>query len=197
MKNNKWLLLGILIVAIIGILTAVFMEAFMSSNYVIKFVRIASDNQQTYEQEFAVHEGDVILDKGYNFTVLPARFDFSKPVRKKPFTNQPEETSERLLRVKELNEDSAVIAILQQNTYIEGRMIVTEETESIRTVKYGKTFSVYAKEQIMDLPGGVMYTFVIEDAGASESKTQKYCTECGNKLTKGDKFCRNCGTPVG
>lgn len=197
MKKIKWTLLGILFVVIIGILTAVFMEAFMSSNYVMKFVRIGSDNEQTYEQEFAVHEGDVILDKGFSFTVLPRKFDFSKPVRKKPFSNQPEKTSERLLRVKELNEYSAVIAILQQNTYIDGNMIVTEESESIRTVRYGKTFSVYAKEQIMDMPGGVMYTFVIEDTGESESKTQKYCTECGNKLTKGDKFCRECGTAVG
>ncbi|MGN1410818.1 MAG: zinc ribbon domain-containing protein [Eubacteriales bacterium] len=169
----------------------------MNSNYVMKFVRIGSDNEQICEQEFAVHEGDVILDKGFSFTVLPARFDFTKPVSKKPFTNQPEKTSERLLRVKELNEDCAVIAILQQETSIEGKMIVTEEKESLITVKYGKTFSVYAKNQVMDLPGGIMYTFVIEDTGASESKTQKYCTECGNKLTQGDKFCRECGTAVG
>lgn len=196
MKKFKWILSGIFIVGIIGILTAVFMEAFMSSDYEMKLVTIGSDNEKTYGPGFTVSEGDIILDKGYRFTVLPGRFDFSKPVRKKPFTNQPEETSERLLRVKELNEDSAVIAILQQNTYIEGKMIVTEETESLITVKYGKTFSVYAKNQIMDLPGGIMYTFVIENTNTSESKTQKFCTECGNKLTKGDKFCRQCGTPV-
>lgn len=99
--------------------------------------------------------------------------------------------------MQELNEDSAVIAILYQNSYYEGNMIVTEETESIITVGYGETFSVYAKQQAMDLPGGILYIFVIEDANASESKVQKYCTECGNELTKGDKFCRNCGTPVG
>lgn len=181
----------------IGVLIAVFMEADMGSNYVMKLVKTGSDNKKTYGPEVAVHEGDIILDKGFSFTVLPGRFDFSKPVRKKLFTNQPEETSERLLRVKELNKDSAVIAILQQNTYVEDSMIVTEETESIRTVVYGKMFSVYAKQQIMDLPGGIMHSFVIEDINASEARVQKYCTECGNKLTKGDKFCRQCGTPLG
>lgn len=196
MKKFKWILLGIFIVVIIGMLTAVFMGAFMSSDYEMKLVTIGSDNEKTYGPGFTVREGDIILDKGYRFTVLPGKLDFSKSVRKKPFTNQPAERSERLLRVKELNEDSAVIAILQQETSIEGSIIVTEETESIRTVKYGETFSVYAKEQIMDLPGGIMYTFVIENTNASESKTHKYCTECGNKLTKGDKFCRQCGTPV-
>ncbi|MDD6799482.1 MAG: zinc ribbon domain-containing protein [Firmicutes bacterium] len=168
----------------------------MSSNYVMKLVEIGSGNEKKYGPELAVHEGDIILDKGFSFTVLPGRFDFSKPVSKKPFTNQPEELSERLLRVKELNKDSAVIAVLQQNSYIEGNMIVKEETESIKTIAYGKTFSVYAKQQIMDLPGGIMYSFVIEDINASQSNEQKYCTECGNKLTKGDKFCRMCGTPV-
>lgn len=169
----------------------------MSSNYFMKLVKLGSDNKKTYGPEFTVNEGDIILDKGFSFTVLPGKLDFSKPVSKKRLTNQPEKTSERLLRVKELNEDSAVIAILQQNTYIKGKMIVTEEKESIKTVDYGETFSVYAKQQIMDLPGGIMYTFIIEDTGASKSKAQKYCTECGNELTKGDKFCRECGTPVG
>ncbi|MGM9606251.1 MAG: zinc ribbon domain-containing protein [Oscillospiraceae bacterium] len=197
MKRLIWILLGMFTVVVIGVLIAVFMEANMSSNYVMKLVEIGSDNEKTYGPEFAVHEGDIILDKGFSFTVLPGRFDFSKPVSKKLFTNQPEETSERLLRVKELNEDSAVIAILEQNTYIEGNMLVTEETEWIITVAYGKTFSVYAKQQIMDLKGGIMYTFVIEDTSASKAKAQKYCTECGNKLTKSDKFCRQCGTPVG
>lgn len=173
------------------------MEAIMSSNYEMKLVRIGSDNEKTYGPGFTVHEGDIILDKGYSFTVLPGKLDFSKPVSKKPLTNKPAKTSERLLKVQELNEDSAVIAILYQNSYYEGNMIVTEETESIITVGYGETFSVYAKQQAMDLPGGILYIFVIEDANASESKVQKYCTECGNELTKGDKFCRNCGTPVG
>ena len=180
-----------------GVLIAVFQEAFMSSSYVMKLVSMGSDGAYTCESESAVHEGDVILDKGYHsFTVLPGRFDFQKPVSKKPFTNQPEEPSERLLRVKALNRDSAVIAILQQNTYMDGSMLITEETESVRTVACGKTFSVYAKQQVMDLPGGVMRTFVIENTGAPKAKPQKYCTECGNELTKGDKFCRNCGTPV-
>ena len=197
MKKIHMTFLGMLAVVMIVVLTAVFKEAFMSSNYEMKLVRYGADNEITYEPGFAVHEGDVILDKGFRFTVLPGRFDFTKPVSKKPFTNQPAKTSERLLRVKELNEDSAVIAVLEQNTYCEGKMLVTEETEAIKTVAYGKTFSVYAKEQIMDLPGGIMYSFVIEDINASKSKVQKYCTECGNKLTKGDKFCRQCGTPVG
>lgn len=114
-------------------------------------------------------------------------------------TNSPAQTSERLLRVKELNGDSAVIAIVQQNSYFEGdSIIVTEETEGIRTVAYGEIFNVYAKQQVMDgLSGGIVYHFVIDDVNDSESKVQKYCTECGNKLTKGDKFCRRCGTPVG
>lgn len=169
----------------------------MNSNYVMKMVSIGSDNEKTYEPGFAVHEGDVILDKGFRFTVLPGRLDLSKPVRKKPVTNSPAQTSERLLRVKELNGDSAVIAILQQNSYFEGdSIIVTEETEGNRTVAYGEIFNVYAKQQVMDLPGGIVYHFVIEDVNSSESKVQKYCTECGNELTKGDKFCRRCGTPV-
>ena len=103
----------------------------MSSNYEMKLVRIGSDNEKTYRPGFTVHEGDIILDKGYSFTVLPGKLDFSKPVSKKPLTNKPAKTSERLLKVQELNEDSAVIAILYQNSYYEGNMIVTEETESI------------------------------------------------------------------
>lgn len=54
----------------------------MNSNYVMKMVSIGSDNEKTYEPGFAVHEGDVILDKGFRFTVLPGRLDLSKPVRK-------------------------------------------------------------------------------------------------------------------
>lgn len=57
-------------------------EGCMNSNYVIKMVSIGSDNEKTYEPGFAVHEGDVILDKGFRFTVLPGRLDLSKPVRK-------------------------------------------------------------------------------------------------------------------
>lgn len=170
----------------------------MSSKYVMKMVGNGFDNENTYPPGFAVHEGDIVLDKGFRFTVLPGQYDRTKPVSKKPVTNRPAEPSDRLLRVKELNGDSAVIAILHQNSYFEGNsMIVTEETEEIRTVTYGKIFSVYAKEQAMGMPGGITYRFVIEDVNALESKAQKYCTECGNKLTKGDKFCRQCGTPVG
>ena len=199
MKKNKIILLGIAAVVVIAVLIAVFKEVYMSSDYVMKLVNTGSDNDDTDATEFAVHEGDIVLDKGYRFAVLPGKLDWAKPVRKRKATNRPAEISDRLLRVKELNEDSAVIAILYQNTYYEGDdTIVTEETEEIRTVAYGETFYVYAKQQAMDdLSGGIMYCFAIEDVSSLKSKVQKYCTECGNMLTTGDKFCRECGTPVG
>lgn len=170
----------------------------MSSDYVMKRVSIGSANENTYAPGFAVHEGDIVLDKGCHFVVLPGKLDRSKPISRKKVTNGPARSSDRLLRVKELNEDSAVIAILHQNSYYEGNdTIVTEESEEIRAVVYGEIFYVCAKEKIMDRPGGIAYPFVIEDIKVSESKVQKYCIECGSKLTKGDKFCRQCGTPVG
>ena len=106
--------------------------------------------------------------------------------------------SERLLRIKEPGEDSAVVAILGQETDFEGKdTLVIKETEGLKTVKYGEKFCVFAKEQVYDSPSAITYEFIIADESKpQEQKVQKFCTECGERLTKGDKFCRECGTPV-
>ena len=148
--------------------------------------------------EFVIGEGDIILDKGCQFKVLPAKMDFTKPITRKKVSNAPLEESERLLRIKELGEDSAVVAILHQETNYEGAdTLVTTESEQLVTVKYGEEFSVYAKQQVYDSPISITYHFIIADKSKTqEQKVQKFCTECGKGLTKGDKFCRECGTPV-
>ena len=74
---------------------------------------------------------------------------------------------------------------------------MTTETEKPVTVKYDEEFSVYAKQQGCDSPFPITYRFIIADKSKpQEQKVPSFCTECGNKLTKGDKFCRECGTPV-
>lgn len=185
----------ILIIALgaIGLLLA--KGGFMKSKYVLKWVTSSSENG---EQALAVREGDVILEKFYGCEVLPAALDFTKPITRKKITNAPFKESERLLRIKELGEDAAVVAILYQTTSYEGAdTLVTTETEELITVKYGEEFSVYAKEQVYDSYSAVMLTFIIEDTSKpQEQKTPNFCTECGNKLIPGDKFCRECGTPV-
>ena len=170
----------------------------MKPTYIIKEVNISSENKKKDGLEFVVGEGDIILDKGFRFEVLPARFDFTKPITRKKLSNSPQKQSERLLRIKELGEASAVVAILDQETDFEGEdTLVIKETEGLRTVKYGEEFSVYAKEQVHDSDFSIIYTFIIVDESKTqEHKVQKFCTECGKKLIKGDKFCRECGTPV-
>lgn len=159
--------------------------------------------------EYAIREGDVILDKGFEFKVLPAAMDFTKPITRKKLTHTPLELSERLLQIKELGKDSAVVAILHQEYYTDTDTLEIKETKNFVTVKYGEEFSVYAKEQYQargDAPA-TTYSFIIVDkskpqeqaADESESQEQSapnFCTECGTKLIKGDKFCRKCGTPV-
>ena len=170
----------------------------MKSKYILKEVHIRSENREKDGLEFAIREGDIILDKSYQFKVLPAALDFTKPITRKKVSNTPFQQSERLLRIKELGEDSVVVAILHQETYYEGEdTLVTIETEELVTVKYGEEFSVYAKGQACDADFSITYTFIIVDASKpQEQKVQNFCTECGEKLIKGDKFCRECGTPV-
>lgn len=169
----------------------------MEPTYIIKEVSISSENKKKDGLEFVIGEGDIILDKGFRFEVLPARFDFTKPITRNKVSNSPQKQSERLLRIKELGEDSAVVAVLSQETYCEGEdTLVTKETERLQTVKYGESFIVLAKEQGCDMPA-ITYEFIIADASKPpEQKAQKFCTECGAKLMAGDKFCRECGTPV-
>lgn len=170
----------------------------MKPTYILKKVDFCSENKEKDGIEFVIEVGDVILDKSYQFEVLPAARDFTKPITRRKVSKTPSKQSERLLRIKELGEDSAVVAILYQETYFEGAdTLVTTETEQLVTVKYGKEFSVYAKQQVYDAPFAITYKFIIVDKSKlQEQKAQKFCTECGNKLINGDKFCRECGTPV-
>ena len=170
----------------------------MKPTYIIKEVDIRSENRKKDGLAFVIKEGDIILDKGFRFEVLPAALDFTKPTTRKKVSNTPFKQSERLLRIKELGEDSAVVAILHQETYYEGEdTLVTTETEELVTVKYGEEFSVYAKQHVYDADFSIIYTFIIVDESKpQEQKVQNFCTECGEKLIKGDKFCRECGTPV-
>ena len=127
--------------------------------------------------------------------MLPVKRDFTKPITRKKIPYTPLNHSERLLRIKELGEDSAVVAILGQETDFEGKdTLVIKETEGLKTVKYGEEFTVYAKMQACDSPFSVNYVFIISDE--SKPKVQNFCTECGAKMIKGDKFCRECGAPV-
>ena len=170
----------------------------MKPTYIIKEVDIRSENRKKDGLAFVIKEGDIILDKGFRFEVLPAAMDFTKPITRKKVSDTQVKQSERLLRIKELGEDSVVVAILSQETYFEGADTqVTKETERPVTVKYGEKFTVYAKEQVYDAPFAIIYTFIIADESElREQKTQNFCSECGRKLTKGDKFCRECGAPV-
>lgn len=165
----------------------------MEPTYILKELRM-----NLKKNEVVIREGDIILDKFYGLEVLPARFDFVKPITRKKASNDPEKTSERLLRIKELGEDRAMVAILHQEVHYEGTdTLVTVEEEQLRTVKYGEEFSVYAKEQVYDSPGAVTFDFIIVDKSKQqEQKAPNFCTECGEKLIKGDRFCRECGTPV-
>ena len=110
----------------------------MKPTYIMKEVHISSENKKKDSLEFVVREGDIILDKGFRFEVLPAARDFTKPITRKKISNTPFKQSERLLRIKELGEDSAVVAILNQETNYEGAdTLVTIENERLVTVKYG------------------------------------------------------------
>ena len=170
----------------------------MKPTYIIKKADNRSENNEKDGLESVIGEGDIILENFGRFKVLPAARDFTKPITRKKVSNAPAKPSERLLRIKELGEDSAVVAILGQETNYEGEdTLVIKETEGLKTVKYGEKFSVYAKQQVYDAPSSITYEFIIEDeTKQQEQNVQKFCTECGEKLIKGDKFCRECGTPV-
>ena len=170
----------------------------MKSKYILKQVDLCSKGNEKDALELAIREGDIILDKFYQFEVLPAAMDFTKPITRKKVSNTPFKQSERLFRIKNLGKDSVVVAILHQETYYEGKdTLVTKEAEKLVTVKYGEKFSVYAKEQVYDANFSITYTFIIVDESKPpEQKMTNFCTECGEKLIKGDKFCRACGTPV-
>ena len=170
----------------------------MESKYILKEVDFRSKSKEKDGLELAIREGDIILDKLLQFKVLPAALDFTKPITRKKVSNTPFKQSERLLRIKELGEDSVVVAILHQETSCEGEdTLVTIETEELVTVQYGEKFSVYAKAQAYDAAFSITYTFIIVDESKpQERKVQNFCTECGKRLIQGDKFCRECGTPV-
>ena len=170
----------------------------MKAKYVLKRVDLSPENDEKDGLELPVGEGDIILDKFSQIKVLPAARDLTKPITRKKVSAGPAKQSERLLRIKELGEDSVVVAILHQETYSEGgETLVTTETEELVTVKYGEELSVYAKQHVYDADFSIIYTFIIVDESKpQEQKVQNFCTECGEKLIKGDKFCRECGTPV-
>lgn len=165
----------------------------MKPKYIMKEVSIGSECDGL---EFAVGEGDIILDKGFRFKVLPAAADFTKPITRRKASAALLRQSERLLRIKELGGDSASVAVLYQETsYETSDTLLITETEKLVTVKYGEKFSVYAKEQAFDSPFPTVYEFVIEDE-SEKQRTHRFCTECGERLAEGDKFCRECGTPA-
>ena len=144
----------------------------MKPTYIMKKMDLCFENKEKDGLEFVIGEGDIILDKGIRFQVLPAAMDFTKPITRKKVPNTPFKQSERLLRIKELGEDSAVVAVLHQETNYEGAdTLVTTETEQLVTVKYGEEFSVYAKEQVCDSPCPITYQFII--AEKSEPQNQK------------------------
>lgn len=171
----------------------------MKPKFIMKEVHISSKTAEVGCLEFAVNEGDVILDKNFSFKVLPAAMDFTKPISRNKVSKSPVRESERLLRIKNLGEDSALIAILHQESYIEGSdTIIIKENEQLVAVNYGEKFYVYAKQQMRDMPGAITYSFIITNTSKpQEQKVQDFCTECGTKLMNGDNFCRECGTPVG
>ena len=170
----------------------------MKPTFIMKEVHICSENREKDGLAFVIREGDVILDKGFRFTVLPAAMDFTKPITRKKASHTPFKPSERLLRIKEPGEDSVVVATLRQETYCEDAdTLVTTETEHPVTVKYGEEFSVYAKGQAYGSAGSTTYTFIITNESEPQAqKVQNFCTECGEKWIKGDKFCRVCRTPM-
>ena len=187
-----FLLFSIILIIALGI-TAFFIEngGVMRSKYLLKEVSSEGNG-------LAIQEGDVILDKNFQFEVLPASMDSEKPITRTKISNSPSKPSERLIRIKELSNDSAVVAVLYQESYFEGEdTLVTTETEKLIYVKYGEEFTVSAKQQAYDSGYLTFYTFIIADGSKpQEQNVQNYCTECGAKLIKGDKFCRECGTPV-
>lgn len=127
--------------------------------------------------------------------MLPAAIDFTKPITRKKISGTPAGQSGILLRIKELGESSASVAVLNRESYFEGADTpVIKETECLKTVKYGEEFTVYAKMQACDSPFPVNYGFVIADE--SKPKAQNFCTECGAEMINGDKFCCECGAPV-
>ena len=170
----------------------------MESKYILKEVDFRSESKEKDGLELAIREGDIIFDNLHQFKVLPAALDFPKPITRKKVSNTPFKQSERLLRIKELGEDSVVVAILHQETSCEGEdTLVTIETEELVTVQYGEKFSVYAKEQVFDSPFPVSFRFVITKKSQSPKRNvPNFCTECGRKLTEGARFCNECGTPV-
>ena len=194
-----FLLTSIILIIVLGTIGLRLADGgIMKPTYVLKEIHIRSKNRKKDGLEFVIREGDVILDKTYQFEVLPAAMDFTKPITRKKISNTPFKQSERLFRIKELGEDSAVVAILHQETYYEGEdTLVTTETEELVTVKYGEKFSVYAKEQAYDAAFSITYTLIlVDESKPQEQKAQNFCTECGEKWIQGDKFCRECGTPV-
>ena len=89
----------------------------MKPTYVLKRTDLRFENGGKGSPEFVIKEGDIILDKLYQLEVLPAAMDFTKPVTRKKVPDTPLKPSERLLRIKELGEASAVVAVLQQESY--------------------------------------------------------------------------------
>ena len=113
--------------------------------------------------------------------------DFTKPITRKRISGSPAGQSGILLRIKELGEASASVAVLNRESYFEGADTpVIKETECLKTVKYGEEFIVYAKMQAFDSPFSVDYGFITADE--SKPKAQNFCTECGAEMINGYKF---------
>lgn len=183
-----------------GMLSAKEVEA-MESRYFLKVVRICGRDAEDENLAYDVEEGDVILDKWSSFQVLPAAMDAAVPITR---------FSERLLRIKELREEVAVVAVLRQDFDPATNMREVTEKEELKEVKYGQTIYVYAKDKYQPRDGGpfstISYTFAILDKANPgqqifdepmpwQQMAQNFCHHCMAMWVKGDKFCRNCGKP--
>lgn len=169
----------------------------MKPAYILEEVHINMEDKEAGGLILPISEGDVILYKTFSFELLPAKMDFVKEITREKVTNAPQKTPERLLRIKKLTNTNATVALLKQESFIEGDTLVTKEREELITVGFGEQFHAYAKQQFRDMPGAIVYDFIIKNLSNPEGeRKESFCTDCGGKHEKNDKFCPNCGAPV-
>lgn len=158
-RARRMLAVGAAVLAIVAAGWLLRMEdRAMNEAYVIQLVT-QFPGQKDWKAE--IRAGDVILEKWSGFSRLPASMDHVQATRKEKVTNRPQQPQERLLRIRELGENGAVVAVLQQSIYYEGELRVIEEYERLRTVPFGEVFSVYVKQPVLDAPVQPMHHFVI------------------------------------
>ncbi len=113
-----------------------------------------------------IHPGDIILDKGFSLELLSAAMDFTKPVTVQQLTNAPLKPSPRLLRIKELRRNNALVAELHQTVdYTSDTAITITETEVPEEVPYGQLAFVRSKEVVYDALTQPHHAYTIHLAG--------------------------------